>query len=340
MNSTILLFGDVMYAVKGYIGSFIGFAFIIYTILHRRKDLSSIIVRIKRQQMLAMLGSRRGTRTMMIGTGTSLTDSMSSIRIGTIGMYHFMWTTLMALLLLTTLPPSIVVNRNRNGVGLIGVDGFASWLVDREMGCWTYLEEGEIIMNHSVLASNDSRVAGVYLEIIREDGQVAIPSVTTSSGSDEDEDSSDSEVTVITYAAAGETVRVKFVFPSSTNGNIQQALQFADVQYVLEVSNKGGTFTGPLGKVGCDGARVFGVNGRKKQKKDMTLTTATLVLSGDAAFEQVEVIGGWAAGHEAVILTPKLILKREVASAASLRTNNASVANTATAFTLDTLDGE
>jgi hypothetical protein len=170
------------------------------------------------------------------------------------------------------------------------VEGFAAWLVDREMGCWTTLDEGEVIMNNGVVAAAESSVAGVQLQIVRS-GQV----VEVNAG---DETTTTDTLDSITFAADGETVHIKFFAPKE--------LQYSDVQFVIE-STKGGTFTGA--NVGCEGTRVYGKNARAE---------ATLMLVGkddsasaSAFADRIEIVAGWATGHEAVTLTPKLILQRE-----------------------------
>eukprot|EP00815_Leptocylindrus_aporus_P002145 CAMPEP_0116067542 /NCGR_PEP_ID=MMETSP0322-20121206/11101_1 /TAXON_ID=163516 /ORGANISM="Leptocylindrus danicus var. apora, Strain B651" /LENGTH=360 /DNA_ID=CAMNT_0003554429 /DNA_START=61 /DNA_END=1140 /DNA_ORIENTATION=+ len=69
----------------------------------------------------------------------------------------------------------------------------------------------------------------------------------------------------------------------------------SDYQYVLEVS-EGGTFENG----GCDGRRVSGYGNKQE--------SFALTFSGE--HETVEIWGGWARGHEAVNITPKLVLKR------------------------------
>jgi len=159
---------------------------------------------------------------------------------------------------------------------ICSVQGFAAWLVDRELGCWTYLEEGEVIMNNGVVSAANARISGVKLQILR-NGKVVEQNANNP----------------IEFAFGGETVGVKLYAPPE--------LAYSDVQFVLQTS-EGGTFTAP--RVGCGGLRTSGKNVK---------TQATLVLSGDK--DQVELIGGWATGHEAVTLTPKIVFMREAAAA-------------------------
>lgn len=153
-------------------------------------------------------------------------------------------------------------------------DGFAAWLVDRKIGCWTYLTEGEVIMNSKVKAASDSRHPDIHLQVFR-DGELMEPEPSTS-----------------TYPilSEGETLQLKLFTP--------QAMERVDTQFVVETT-AGAEFTAPY--VGCEGKRSAG-----KSKKAMM----TLKFTGEEV-ETIEVVAGWATGHSAVTLTPKLIFKRE-----------------------------
>ena len=152
-------------------------------------------------------------------------------------------------------------------------DGFAAWLVDRELGCWTYLTEGEVIMNHEIVAATNSRHPDIHLQVFRE-GQMVEP---------------DQSTLTVPFSSKGETIQVRLFMPKE--------LEHLDAQFVVETT-KGAKFTAPY--VGCEGKRSAG----KKKTAEMTLT-----LTGEE--ETVELVAGWASGHEAVTLTQKLILKRD-----------------------------
>mmetsp|Transcript_18587 Transcript_18587/g.27261 ORF Transcript_18587/g.27261 Transcript_18587/m.27261 type:complete len:381 (+) Transcript_18587:70-1212(+) len=149
---------------------------------------------------------------------------------------------------------------------------FASWFVETELACYTYMEAGEIVMNNAILPATNSRNPEVYLQIYREDKTLLNKDISTS---------------VIPFSADGETLKIRLFAPPSLK----------DLQFAAEVS-KGATFTRP--HVGCEGRRASA--GKKTE-------VLTLELSGEE--EEVHVLAGWATGHEAVSLTPKITLKRE-----------------------------
>lgn len=153
------------------------------------------------------------------------------------------------------------------------VDGFAAWLVDRKMGCWTNLEQGEVIMNAKVKAVEDSRYPDVHLQVFR-DGEMMTPDPSTSA---------------YPILSEGETVQLRLFTPSG--------LDNSDLQFVVETT-KGAEFTAPY--VGCEGKRSAG----KKKNAQMTMK-----FTGEES--EIQLIAGWATGHSAVTLTPKVIFKRE-----------------------------
>jgi hypothetical protein len=92
-----------------------------------------------------------------------------------------------------------------------------------------------------------------------------------------------------------------FTYNGSGPTIIQARLQVPDelehdpVQFVIETT-EGAVFTAP--KM-CEGRRSFSTN---------YADPVTLQITGEA--ESVTLVAGWAAGHEAVTMTPKLLLKR------------------------------
>jgi hypothetical protein len=152
--------------------------------------------------------------------------------------------------------------------------GFAAWLVDRKIGCWTYLTEGEVIMNSKVKAASDSRHPDIHLQVFR-NGELMMPDPATSA---------------YPILSSGETVELKLYTP--------QAMERIDTQFVVETT-AGAEFTAPY--IGCEGKRSAG----KSKNSIMTLKF------NDEEVETVEIVAGWATGHSAVTLTPKLIFKRE-----------------------------
>lgn len=75
---------------------------------------------------------------------------------------------------------------------------------------------------------------------------------------------------------------------------VPEALRTVDVQYVVETT-EGAKFQKP---VMCQGSRSYARSYDEAVRLEI-----------DGSEEKVEVWGGWATGHEAVSLTPKLVLR-------------------------------
>ena len=163
--------------------------------------------------------------------------------------------------------------------------GFAAWFVDRKVSCYTDLAANEIIMNNGVIPYADSREPNIYLDV----------------------SPINNDDTKNTNAGPNSEYVVKFVVPEKKNDK-----SLADLQYVLELVNgKDGDhsvakFTSAPpggGGIGCEGKRSHGkVNGQY-------LSAAIFTIDGDANDgDTLEIVGGWATGHEAVTLTEKVVL--------------------------------
>jgi hypothetical protein len=126
-------------------------------------------------------------------------------------------------------------------------------------------------MNHHVLPVKKAR-------------QYVTIQVKTENGGDDDWTSD------FTYSgSAPTTIQARLQVP--------QELEDDPVQFVMETT-EGAVFTTPQM---CEGRRSFSANPEDPP--------VTLQISGQA--ESVTLWAGWAAGHEPVTLTPKLLLKRE-----------------------------
>lgn len=107
----------------------------------------------------------------------------------------------------------------------------------------------------------------------------------------------------IEVSADGETWTDSFSFPAEAKTSIRARLRVPeelirrDVQYVIESTN-GGTFHDPAM---CDGVRSHA------SAHDESVG---LVIDGSVS-ERIELWAAWASGHEAVSLTPRLLLRRD-----------------------------
>eukprot|EP00814_Leptocylindrus_danicus_P017353 CAMPEP_0116042496 /NCGR_PEP_ID=MMETSP0321-20121206/25730_1 /TAXON_ID=163516 /ORGANISM="Leptocylindrus danicus var. danicus, Strain B650" /LENGTH=371 /DNA_ID=CAMNT_0003522995 /DNA_START=219 /DNA_END=1334 /DNA_ORIENTATION=- len=109
--------------------------------------------------------------------------------------------------------------------------------------------------------------------------------VTTTASEDHE---NDNNIAIVPFEPNQEFVVRMFLPPK---------LQHADVQFVVQSSNEGGTFQ--FG--GCDNLRTSGFGTGVKDDIVFTLSGTTN--------SDVSIWGGWATEHEAVTLTPKVVLK-------------------------------
>jgi len=166
-------------------------------------------------------------------------------------------------------------------LSLSTADAFSNMLVERAIGCMTFLEEGEVIMNYGVTRGPRENYEGVALHITadgetmerRRNGSTYIP---------------------------GEILRVGLHVPDTVSHH-------REVQFVVEivegdtdvVSTSSGSAAFKDASSGCDGRRA---NGSSKKKLGPALL---MPMDG----RDVKIVAGWATGHEAVTLTDEVILK-------------------------------
>ncbi|KAL7551523.1 hypothetical protein ACHAWF_014709 [Thalassiosira exigua] len=165
---------------------------------------------------------------------------------------------------------------------LPGTDAFAAWFVDRRASCFTEFVPGEVVMNAKIVGpspSSSERAGLPRLDVVSLDGE-------------DDE------------AAPGSEYAVRFAIPDEAKAKL------ADVQYALELSDgakHGGpppakwTHAPPGGGIGCEGRRGHGKAG----------SDSAAIFEIDANAEEgarMEVVAGWATGHEAVTLTERVVL--------------------------------
>mmetsp|Transcript_13547 Transcript_13547/g.29449 ORF Transcript_13547/g.29449 Transcript_13547/m.29449 type:complete len:525 (-) Transcript_13547:235-1809(-) len=158
-------------------------------------------------------------------------------------------------------------------------NAFAAWFVDRRASCFTDLAVNEIIMNNGVLPHSSSREPGIRLGV-------------SPLGKDDN-------------AAPNSEYVVKFILPEDARARM------ADVQYVLELvgsdseSDPPAKFTTapPSGGIGCEGKRSHG----KAAGKDDSAAIFT-INENAVKGARLEIVAGWATGHESVTLTEKVVL--------------------------------
>eukprot|EP00814_Leptocylindrus_danicus_P017290 CAMPEP_0116047852 /NCGR_PEP_ID=MMETSP0321-20121206/29180_1 /TAXON_ID=163516 /ORGANISM="Leptocylindrus danicus var. danicus, Strain B650" /LENGTH=369 /DNA_ID=CAMNT_0003529895 /DNA_START=216 /DNA_END=1326 /DNA_ORIENTATION=- len=112
--------------------------------------------------------------------------------------------------------------------------------------------------------------------------------VTPTTTATEDHDNNNNNIAIVPFEPNQEFAVRMFLPPK---------LQHADVQFVVQSSNEGGTFQ--FG--GCDNLRTSGFGTGVKDDIVFTLSGTTN--------SDVSIWGGWATEHEAVTLTPKVVLK-------------------------------
>lgn len=158
------------------------------------------------------------------------------------------------------------------------VSSFASWFVERSVSCWTDLAEGEVVMNNDILPVSKSTFPQTTIQVLDDndndlvvDNTFIVPATATASANDKDK-----------------TFRLAMKYPSD--------MPLSDLQFVMETSD-GATFVDASGRggYGCDGRRAFG------RKNDEII----LQINGPID-DKIEVWAGWAMGHEAVTLTPRI----------------------------------
>lgn len=153
----------------------------------------------------------------------------------------------------------------------MAIHGFANNLVGSTTGCMTELDTSEVIMNSVVKAAEESDFPKMHLVVIEDDNNMESP---------------------FHYTPSEEQFTIAFVNPYSKDEFRE------DIQFVMDVEGPA-EFVGG-GAIGCEGnkrvaARLF--NGGQVQLKLLDPTAS------------LRIWAGWATGHEAVRLTPNLLLE-------------------------------
>jgi len=164
-------------------------------------------------------------------------------------------------------------------------DAFASNLVDTGIGCMTELSTDEVIMNEEVKPPEESDFPRMHLAVLDSEGAPM-----------------ENEPTSIPYKydPTIKTIQLAFVNPYTAD-------EFHDdLQFVVEVA-------GPTEDSGAaefvSGGSSIGCEKNKRVSGRLMDGLARVVLQINDPTVQLRVWGGWATGHNAVRLTPALLLE-------------------------------
>jgi hypothetical protein len=157
--------------------------------------------------------------------------------------------------------------------------------------CYVDLDETEVVMNNQIRLPEEALLSGVEIQV-------------------KFLESDESEWTTkgLAYPAnRPSTVQARLLIPPE--------LERTDVQYVMETT-VGGVFQ-PATM--CEGSRSHATANSRTQ------TVLVLDISGEQ--DSVELWAGWATGHEAVSLTPRIVLQREGGATSASKATTAETAD-------------
>jgi hypothetical protein len=158
--------------------------------------------------------------------------------------------------------------------------GFAAWL-----NCIVELDESEVIMNYFVLPAERSP----------HPVEIEIQQIVDDNGTSADELwRNDHQLTFPANVVSKWRARLR----------VPDKLKRRAVQYVMEIfgSSESAEVAHFIPSTWCQGKRMHA------QKAD---TSVTFEIDGNVESSAVELLAGWATGHEAVALTPRLVLLRD-----------------------------
>jgi hypothetical protein len=198
---------------------------------------------------------------------------------------------------------------------------YANWLK-----CYIeFDDEEEVIMHHPIVQTKDqSEERKAYIEIQPYASPHGAPWMASTQQEHEElfpssiYNTNNATTTTTTTATATTTTLLKLRL------RVPPSLKRKDVQFVVEVIGEGVSFVGQ--GVMCDGRRAFSQQHDKhvllqmnySKTKSATSTTNEIENPDDEASallglgDNIELVAGWAAGYEAVKLTPKMILSRSL----------------------------
>ena len=159
-------------------------------------------------------------------------------------------------------------------------DAFAHNLVETNIGCMTDLSTDEVIMNEEVLPPEESDFPEMHLAVL-------------------DQNENAVQGTTVEYDPFAKTIQIAFVNPYSKS-EFRDDLQFVvEIEGPTEDSRAAEFVTAE--SIGCD-------NNRRASGRLLS-NQAAMVLQINDPTAKLRLWGGWATGHNAVRLTPDLILE-------------------------------
>lgn len=171
----------------------------------------------------------------------------------------------------------LLLHSTNNG---LFADAFAHNLVETNIGCMTDLSTDEVIMNEEVLPPEESDFPEMHLAVL-------------------DQNENPVQGTTFEYDPSAKTIQIAFVNPYSKS-EFRDDLQFVvEIEGPTEDSRAAEFITAE--SIGCD-------NNRRASGRLLS-NQAAMVLQLNDPTAKLRLWGGWATGHNAVRLTPDLILE-------------------------------
>ena len=155
--------------------------------------------------------------------------------------------------------------------------GYAAWLK-----CFVELDPSEVVMNQYIISHENAEYKGIELEV-RADG--------------------DDQWTVdqYLYTLPNQKLEVRLRLPEVVKNTFDAARR--EVQWVLETSPGAEVVSSPL----CDGRRGYSM-----RHDEVIVLKIGSKEGSEQQPETVELVAGWASGHEAVTLTNRLRLSKKL----------------------------
>ena len=211
---------------------------------------------------------------------------------------------------------------------------FASWFVERQSSCWVALRDTtEVVMNNFIVAHDQSSHPSVSIDLYDQEDNtkpIITESVTVTDGSDSGSGSSPILVVYIPDFTAdlqasdfGQEQIWTREFTAKLNLN---GADLHDVQYVMDIKVSPELdddvlqkLTGQEARIqarfissskGCNDYRAHGRSNAKDAGVKFQLVVPSSVFKlSNAADNSVDLVAGWATGHEAVTLTQSIVFR-------------------------------
>ena len=162
----------------------------------------------------------------------------------------------------------------------IFADAFARNLVDTKIGCMTDLSTDEVIMNEEVIPPEESDFPKMHLAVL-------------------DDNENPIDKTTFEYEPSAKTIQIAFVNPYTTDEF------YDDLQFVVEIEGP----TEDSRTAEFVSGEAIGCDNNKRASGRLLSNQAAMTLQINDPTAKLRLWGGWATGHNAVRLTPELILE-------------------------------